>query len=56
MKDSKKDAQYTPVAMKPHERCGLCRYYIRLNSQDGDCEKVSGVVRERGWCKHWTQQ
>jgi len=55
-KDSKAEAAYTPVAMRPEQRCGLCKYYIRFNSTDGDCEKVVGVVKERGWCKHFEKK
>jgi hypothetical protein len=55
-KDTKAQAQYTPVAMKPWERCGVCKYYIRLNARNGDCEKVTGTVAERGWCKHWAKE
>lgn len=55
-KDSKAQAQYTPHAMRPSERCGLCRYYIKLNPHHGDCEKVIGTVAAAGWCKHFARR
>jgi len=53
MKDTKRQAQYTPRAMRHSERCAVCKYYLRLNASDGDCDKVEGVVKAAGWCKHW---
>ena len=56
MKDTKKQAQYTPVAMKPSERCAVCRYYIRFNKTVGACQKVMGGVEAQGWCRHWEKK
>jgi hypothetical protein len=52
-KDSKAQAQYTAVAMKASERCGLCKYYIKFDHLVGMCDKVEGEVRGAGWCKHF---
>ena len=56
MKDSKQQAHYTPVAMKPHENCGRCKYYHRLNGYIGECDKVMGTVAQAGWCKWWSRK
>ena len=53
MKDTKEVAQYTPHAMRHSERCAVCKYYRRLNALEGDCDKVIGVVKGAGWCKHF---
>ena len=39
--------------MRASERCGRCRYYIKINRTDGDCQKVEGTVKAAGWCKHF---
>jgi hypothetical protein len=56
VKESKKEAQYTPEAMRPSERCGVCKFYHRYNADMGGCDKVLGTVAEAGWCKHWERK
>lgn len=46
---TKEEADYTPLAKNPAERCAVCDHFIPSSS----CSIVIGVIRATGWCKNW---
>ena len=50
MKDTKEEADYTPVAAMQSERCDKCRYFRPMYET---CTKVIGHVKPGAWCKHF---
>lgn len=51
--ESKEAANYTDDG-SPAEHCGICEHYRRYGTtEDGTCTIVSGVVKYRGWCRHY---
>jgi len=50
MKISKASADYSAISKNPQTTCGKCQHY----KGRGVCEKVSGEVSPRGWCRLFT--
>lgn len=47
VKQTKSEANYTPKANDPKERCGLCKHF----EAPSECHKVVGIVNTNGWCR-----
>ena len=49
-KVSKAEAQYEPTSKDPKTVCGGCEHFQGPSS----CERVTGVVNRKGWCRLWS--
>ena len=49
MKETKRHAQYEPVAKIYAHRCELCRHFQAPSA----CSIVAGLIMRGAWCHHW---
>ncbi len=51
-RQSKAEVKYTPKAMNPNERCGLCAHFYKVGAySSGRCTRVEGEINAQGWCE-----